>query len=215
MAVSVISTRPPEVISNRPAGNTAEPGKPLFPDFRGYFRGHEDGGQVDITGAPGLWPERCRSGRTGRCRNSITPIPCRCVPFYLETPCRVTACRSELAISSRPVSVRAGTFWVRNWVRGNKSRRSPRAPCSRSGSTARVSLRWRDWSCRRRGRRGTRQLVADSAERSDARRQRIASVLDERVKLFEKRRSLRFVEINLHQRRGISGSRLYPPVVAE
>jgi hypothetical protein len=55
MAETLIATRLPEVISNRPAGNTAEPEKPLFSDFQGYFRGHEDGGQVDIAGGPGLW----------------------------------------------------------------------------------------------------------------------------------------------------------------
>ena len=40
MAVSVISTRLLEIISNRSGGNERSPGKRPFPHFQGHFRGH-------------------------------------------------------------------------------------------------------------------------------------------------------------------------------
>jgi hypothetical protein len=40
MAVSVISTRLLEIISNRSGGNARSPGKRPFPHFQGHFRGH-------------------------------------------------------------------------------------------------------------------------------------------------------------------------------
>jgi hypothetical protein len=91
MADHLISKRLLEVISNRSAGNGRSPGKPTFPDFQGYFHGHDGRpSQLDVAdaslGKASLKRRACRSLSFGNVQSLINPSNLTLGGFLIPVP---------------------------------------------------------------------------------------------------------------------------------